>query len=121
MAFVLLFSTFSFSVEKHFCGTHLVDTAIFSKVEKCGMEMNSKASVKKKCCKDEVEVVKGQDELKLNTFDDLNFNSQSILVAHTYSYTNFFESLPKRIIPHKDYSPPNLVYDIQVLDAVYLI
>ena len=121
MAFFLLFSTCSFSVEKHFCGTHLVDTAIFSKVKKCEMEKPSKTPMNKTCCKDEIEIVKGQDELKLNTFENLNFSHQCIIVAYAYYYSNLFESLPKQIIPHKDYSPPNLIRDIQVLDRVYLI
>ena len=121
MTFALLFSTFSFSVEKHFCGTHLIDTAVFSKVKKCEMEKHSKTPMKKKCCKDEIEIVKGQDELKLNAFENLSFNHQCIIVAHAYYYNNLFENLPKQIIPHKDYSPPNLIRDIQVLDRVYLI
>lgn len=31
MAFLVLFSTFSFTVDKHFCGSFLVDKAIFLK------------------------------------------------------------------------------------------
>tara|TARA_R110002033_G_scaffold155892_1_gene192145 strand:+ start:131 stop:289 length:159 start_codon:yes stop_codon:yes gene_type:complete len=33
MALLVLFSTFSFTVDKHFCGNTLVDTAVFGKGE----------------------------------------------------------------------------------------
>ena len=35
------YSTFSYTVERHFCGDHLVDFAVFSEVEACGMPMVS--------------------------------------------------------------------------------
>ena len=38
MALLVLMSTVSVTIEKHFCGDHLVDVAIFSDAEKCGME-----------------------------------------------------------------------------------
>lgn len=119
MAVLVLFSTVSFTVEKHFCGDNLIDVAIFTEAKKCGdnMELTSKKS----CCKDEVEVVKGQDELKFSSFEDLDFSQQVFITSFAIVYSNLFESLPKQIIPFKDYSPPNLVVDIQVLDQVFII
>ena len=38
MAVLVLISTLSVSIEKHYCGDHLVDVAIFAEAEKCGME-----------------------------------------------------------------------------------
>jgi len=119
MAILVLFSTVSFTVEKHFCGDHLVDMAIFSTAKKCGNSMEK--TTYKSCCKDEVEVVQGQDELKFSSFEDLNLDQQIFIAAFIYSYSNLFQSLPKQIIPFKDYSPPNLVFDIQVLDQIFLI
>jgi len=121
LAFLVLFSTLSFTVESHYCGKRLVDTAIFTQVKGCGMEMPSNVTNTKGCCKHEVEVIKGQDELKFSAFDDLSISQQLFLTAFTYSYVNGFESLPKQIIPHKDYSPPNLIVDIQLLDEAFLI
>ena len=120
LALVVLFSTVSFTVEKHFCGEILVDVSIFSEVERCAME-TMELTQKKSCCKDEVDVIEGQDELKTTSFEDLEFEQQQFLIAFAQSYLNLFESLPKEVISHKDYSPPNLVYDIQVLDQVFLI
>lgn len=117
-----MFSTLSFTVEKHYCGDNLVDISVFSDVKKCGMEMSPNIeTIKKSCCKDEVDVVKGQNDLKLNTTDDLLPVQIIFLESFVYSFNVLFESLPKQIIPHKDYSPPNLVADIQLIDQVFTI
>jgi hypothetical protein len=117
-----MFSTLSFTVEKHYCGDNLVDIAIFSDVQKCGgMETENNDYVTKPCCKDATDIIKGQDELNTNDFQKINTTVELILVAYIYSYTALFESLPKEVIPHKDYTPPNLVKDIHVLDETFLI
>jgi hypothetical protein len=122
LSLLVLFSTLSFKVEKHYCGENLVDTAIFSEAKKCGgMDSEEVLYVKKPCCKDTVDIFEGQDELNTSDFEDLNQTVKLTLIAYAYSYSLLFESLPKRIIPHKDYSPPNLTKDIQVLDETYLI
>ena len=120
MALLVLFSTVSFTIEKHFCGDVLVDVSMFVEAEKCAMEA-MEILQKKTCCKDEVDVVKGQDKLKVSSFEDLDFEQQQFVTVFAYSYINGFESLPKQAIPNKDYSPPNLVADIQVLDQVFII
>ena len=124
MAFLVLFSTISFTIEKHFCGDKLIDVAVFSEVQKCGMEASESGQVtivKKDCCKDELEIVKGQDKLKITKFEDLHLDQQHFLATLVYSYTNLFRGLQAQIIPHKDYSPPNLVVDRQILDQVFII
>lgn len=124
IALLVLLSTISFTMEKHFCGDTLIDVAIFSKANTCGMDMDALAKIspeKKDCCKDELEIVKGQDQLKKTSFEDLYVDQQFFLTAFVYSFTNLFEGLPEQVIPHKDYSPPNLVTDIQVLDQVFII
>ncbi|MCF7567584.1 hypothetical protein L3X37_04290 [Sabulilitoribacter arenilitoris] len=120
LALLVLFSTVSFTIEKHFCGDVLVDVSMFTEAEKCEMEA-LEIQQKKTCCKDELQVVQGQDELKFSSFDDLEFEQQQFLASFVYSYTNLFKTLEKEIIPHKDYSPPNLVTDIQVLNETFLI
>jgi len=115
---LVLFSTFSFTVEKHYCGNTLVDVSVFSEVKGCDMEMKA-TSKKKTCCKDTVDVIEGQDELNTVSFDDLLFSKQ--LLFSTYGYVSLFESVQKRVIPDKDYSPPDIIFDIQLLDEVFLI
>ncbi|RED50367.1 hypothetical protein DFQ02_101396 [Seonamhaeicola aphaedonensis] len=123
LASLVLFSTLSFTIEKHFCGDVLVDVAVFTEVEKCDMETEEKALAeitKKPCCKDEIDVVKGQDEL-LKSFNDFNIKQQQFITSIFYSYINLFEGIPKKIVPCRGYSPPILVRDILVLDQVFLI
>ena len=122
LSLLVLFSTLSFTVEKHYCGENLIDTAIFSEVKKCGpMDSEDMVYIKKPCCKDTVDVFEGQDELNTSDFETLDKTLKFTLVAYVYTYSQLFESLPKPLIPHKDYSPPNLIKDIQVLDETYLI
>ena len=118
MAFLVMLSTMSFTVDKHYCGEHLVDKAVFSKAKTCGMQMN--AAAEDHCCTNEKVSVEGQDELKIS-FDSFGFHQQVFLSTFTYTYFELFESLPEQIIPFEDYSPPLLVQDIQLVDQVFLI
>ena len=77
MAFVVLFSTMSFTIDMHYCGDKLVETAIFNKAKGCGMEMDNPSAegcaiTKKNCCNDEQLIVDGQDELNFNEWDALS-------------------------------------------------
>ena len=123
LALMVLLSTFSFTVDKHFCGKLLVDAAVFSEAHSCGMDMENDAMAgmdEDSCCKDQKIQIDGQDELK-RSFDDLDFQKQLFVTSFTYSYFNLFEILPGREIPFQDYSPPLLVTDIQLLDQVFII
>lgn len=119
LTFLVLLSTVSFTVEKHFCGDVLIDVAVFSEAHKC--DLDAGVMQKKSCCKDELDVVKGQKELKFSSFDDLEFTHQQFIIAFSYAFINLFNGLEEQVVPHKDYSPPNLVADIQVLDQVFII
>ncbi|MDH7447890.1 hypothetical protein QBK95_19835 [Aquimarina sp. 2201CG14-23] len=123
---LVLFSTLSFTVEKHYCGRFLVDVAIFSKAKDCGMEMNTHAEdqelqVKKKsCCKDEIIILEGQDELKtsLDQFDQFH---QTFITTFIYSYIDLFSLRKEKNIVPKEYAPPELVADIHILYETFLI
>ncbi len=123
MALVVLVSTLSFTVESHYCGEHLVDTAIFTKAKSCkGIVSIENTTIKtKSCCKNTIEVLKGVDHLKLNSFNDLDSSLQHPITTFLYNPIQLFKSLPKLIVPHKNYVPPNLVIDYQVLHDVYII
>ena len=120
LSVLVLVSTFTFTVEKHFCGDHLVDTAILSSAKKCGgMDVEENDS-KKTCCKDTVDVVEGQDKLTKN---DIQYLDIEIVTLYTFIYSqlSLYNSLDKPIIPHNNYAPPNIVKDIHILDETYLI
>ena len=126
MAFVVLFSTMSFTISEHYCGEHMVDWALFSKAEACGMEMQKPTSTgdcsvqKDNCCSDVVIQIEGQRELKAN-LSDLSHEQAVFIAFYIDSYINLFEGLDTHIVPFKYYSPPLLVKDIQVLDEVFII
>ncbi|WP_178989784.1 HYC_CC_PP family protein [Winogradskyella schleiferi] len=124
LSFLVLFSTLSLTIEKHFCGDTLIDVAIFSESEKCSDDISysdNDSIMEKSCCKDEIDVIEGLSNVTLNSFEDLDLIQQYLLFAYSYSYINLFEDLSNSIVPHKDYSPPILIKDLQVLDETYLI
>ncbi len=130
MAVLVLFSTLSISIEKHYCGEHLVDVAIFTEAEKCGMEaanMGQETSgedslfMKNSCCKDVVDLVEGQDELSLEKTKELNSHQKVFIFSIAYTFSGLFELEPQDHSPFEYYSPPNVVEDIQVLNQVFLI
>ena len=124
LALLVLVSTFSFTVDKHFCGNLLVDQAIFSKASSCGMDMPSHSGTdlmdQDNCCSNQNISVAGQDELKIS-FQALNLDQQLFLTAFTYSYSNLFEGIPQQVISFKNYTPPLIVKDIPVLNDTFLI
>jgi len=126
MTFVVLFSTMSFTIDMHYCGDTLVDTAIFKKAKTCGMEMQSSTTdsdcsiTKKDCCTDKEINIDGQDELKIS-FDKLTLDQQVFVASFVYTYTNLFEGLEKNVTSYRDYAPPLVVKTIYKLDETYLI
>lgn len=121
MAFLVLFSTMSFTVDKHFCGSYLVDQAVFSEAQDCGMEHPVEGEMTAEDgCSDQKVSIEGQDDLKIS-FNDLELPQQVFLASFTFSYVELFEELPQHSIPFSDYSPPLLVYDIHLLDETFLI
>lgn len=126
MSFVVLFSTMSFTIDLHYCGDTLMDTAIFQKAKACGMKMetaitSSKCSITKKdCCKEEQIVVKGQDELKI-TFEKLSFDQQIFVASFVYSYVNLIEYFEENARTFSEYPPPLITKSIYKLDETYLI
>ncbi|WP_409446083.1 HYC_CC_PP family protein [Mariniflexile rhizosphaerae] len=126
MSFVVLFSTMSFTIDMHYCGDTLMDTAIFHKAKTCGMEIQKTTTssdcsiVKKDCCKEEQIVVKGQDELKI-AFEKLSFDQQIFVASFVYSYENLFEYFEENAYTLSEYPPPLIIKSIYKLDETYLI
>ena len=128
MAFLVIFSTMSFTVEKHFCGKSLVGHAVFSSVEKCKSEMHTCGAEemahmnmkKDACCTNQVEKISGQDELNVSSFS-FDFAPQFLAVSIPFIQIDLIEELPSEIIPYPPYEPPKLVYDLHVLCQVFII
>ncbi|MBA10835.1 MAG: hypothetical protein CMC73_06490 [Flavobacteriaceae bacterium] len=124
LALIVLSSTMSFTIEKHFCGDKLIDVALFSELNKCNMDSSSidlEEFVKKMCCKDEVNIVTGQDELLMHDFDDLSMDIQTALFEVTQSINHLVsvELLSKKSF--NDYSPPKLIVNRLIVNQNFLI
>ena len=125
MAFVVLFSTMSFTMNMHYCGGALVETAIFQKAKGCGMEMEKPAIegcsiTKKNCCDDKQLAIEGQDELQLQ-IDKITFEQQVFIASFVHTYINLFEGLDSNVSSYKEYKPPLVVRQIFKIDETYLI
>jgi hypothetical protein len=128
MAVVVLMTTTSFTVDMHYCGEKLVDFSFFQKAEGCGMEKAQVSKIacqnpmltQKACCSDEQMIKQGQDDLKIS-FDKLSFEQQVFVASLTYSYLNLFEGTTSTDVPFKDYPPPFVKRDVQVLHQTFLI
>lgn len=125
MAAVVLTSTLSFSVHKHFCGPFLKDISVIVPSHGCGMEKNGDTescaiSEQVSCCNDIVELVKGQDDLKLS-WDNFSLEQQQFIALFTYSYIYNFTGDVLLESPFTAYSPPLVTRDIPVLHQSFLI
>lgn len=128
MGILVLLSTTSFAVDKHYCGDFLVDMAILSEAETCDMQVPDhshsgdalSSADEDFCCSNHKTVIEGQDEL-VSSVKSLEFNQQVFLSTLTYSYIDLFRISPEQVVPFKYYSSPLLVRDVQLLDQVFLI
>ena len=130
LALIVLLSTMSFSLDMHFCGDHLVDFSIFDQVGTCMMKAEKskdfgtcevmKMDTETRCCSDIEVTIEGQDDLKVS-FDQLTFDQQVFITSFGYSYKHLFERFEENLIPFRDYSPPPLIRDVQILDQTFLI
>lgn len=125
MALLLLFSTVSFSVDMHFCGGDLVDLGFFEKDAKCSMMLPDTPKGEclmaiMNCCSDQELVQEGLDEL-LVSVDNMTYEQQKFITTFisVFTFLNYYP--PRKIIPFKEYSPPLLTHDFQVVNATFLI
>ena len=127
MAFVVLMTTMSFTVNMHYCGKVLVDYSVFNAAKTCGMEKMQPAFncelapiAKKSCCSNKQLIVEGQDDLK-KSFYTLSFEQQFFVAIFSQSYINLFKEKAATAILFADYPPPFLKQDILVLHQIFLI
>ena len=125
MAFVVLCSTLSFTVNMHYCGDTLVETAMFHKAKGCGMAMEQPttkacAITKKNCCNDEQLVVAGQDELQLQV-DTFSFQKHAFIASFVFTYDTLFKGVDHKVTSFEEYEPPPVTRKLYQLDETYLI
>lgn len=124
LAILVLFSTVSLTIEKHYCGDVLVDVSVFSQGQGCSVNSDDAKQILLEtvsCCKSYTDVVQGQDTLAFNTFTDLEYAHQLFFNYYIYSFSTLFENLPKRNTLYDKYLPPKLIVDLHVVNNVFLI
>ncbi len=129
MAFVVLCTTMSFTVNMHYCGDTLVDYSLTNHTKSCGMEVKQDKKIPsacdtmvnaKSCCSDKTLSAKAQDDLK-PVFHSLDLKQQFLAVTFLYSYVSIFSLETLDTTSFTAYSPPTLIRDIQTLDQVFII
>jgi hypothetical protein len=125
MAFVVLFSTMSFTVDMHFCGDTLVATSMFQKAMGCGMKMEKPAAegcaiVKSNCCKDKQMIIDGQDEMQLSTAT-ISFEQQVFITSFVHTYVHLFEGVATAVTAYQAYREPLVSRQLYKLAETYLI
>lgn len=125
LAFLVLFSTFSFTVEKHYCGDFLMDVSLldtsFVNDEGCCSDYFKVATVTADCCTDELHKVEGQDELQLNKVSKITFKQEQFLTAFVFSYKDLFITNKSKDNFYSDFLLPDKFLDYQVLFQSFLI
>lgn len=126
MALVVMFSTMSFSINKHYCMDHLVDVSFILPADNCGMEMdftdNTEGSqlTAGACCADEHIAVEGQEDVKPSP-EWSPEKQQLVAAAFLYTYSLLFEEEEIEKNEFLDYSPPLITKDLPVIYESYLI
>ena len=120
LSLLVLMASTSFTIDKHYCGETLVDVSYFGAADNCGMENIKSSKKKKKCCKNETEII------KLSAFDKENLiqsSTQEIQfpIHHANTHINLFQEVELEKEFCKKYPPPDIVQDIQVLYEIFLI
>jgi hypothetical protein len=118
VAFLVLFSTLSFTVDRHYCGERLIDVAVFSEASGCGMEIEKGNSdvlsfSKKSCCKNETSIVEG-NSIDQQALQKLKLPQIHFLTAFLVSYDNFFVDTTQASSLYL-YKPPIIHKDITLL------
>jgi hypothetical protein len=120
LALIVLCSTLSFTIEKHYCGGILVEVSMFAESVKCGM--HGQATFEKPpCCKDEIAVVQGQDTLQLSVLKTLKFYKYPITLASIPYFSLSVLPQLERFVCFQAHAPPTTTPNIQIRDQVFLI
>lgn len=127
LAIVVLFSSFSFTIDKHICMGEVTDVSYFTEVDFCEMhvdqcnidKLTQSKQLKENCCIETQVLIPNNQSLQY-TNDYFQLSQIQFALAFTFSYLNLFE-VREKITPFKDYSPPIVDKDIQVLYQTFLI
>ena len=126
LVLTILLASNSYAISSHFCGETLVAVSYIGDDLECGMEepeddCDGETSVKKDCCSDILTIIEAEE---LNATVDFSTNKQliSFVAVFIESYINLFQKsifVEKELF--KDFSPPDIEENIQILHQTFLI
>lgn len=129
MAFIVLFSSLSFTMNQHVCGGEIANTTFFIDADNCGMDMNvckndtskQQTSVDKEpCCKDISTLIQGNDNNQQAQHLSLQIPQLEFATAFVYTYVLRFKEISS-ISLYAMYKPPLVYKNIQTLFQVFRI
>lgn len=129
LALIVIFSSMSFTVEKHVCMDEVTDIAFFTEAESCGMEADecdtpgsddTDSYNDEDCCTDISQYIPGT-HIEQQAIDGFEVAQVPFIIAFTYTFLNIVEVTEERT-PYTYYaSPPVTDRDIQILYQTFLI
>ena len=127
LALVVLFSTFSFTVEKHVCMGEVTDISYFTEVDTCGMiedncmlnDEKHTSFEKENCCDNIVDLIPGNQN-EQQALQNLKINQVQFVLIFNYAYVGLFKE-KEQPIAFNFYPPPIVDKNIQALYQTFLI
>jgi hypothetical protein len=122
IAFLVLFSTFSFSVNHQYCKGALIAISYIGATEVCKSDVKDDFSFTVKgCCSNKVETIKGQNELQIHGSKKLTTAKEKFITIDFTFYRRLF--IDKFSRAHKPIAlfPVNIPINHQVLHQCFLI
>ncbi len=128
LALAVLFSTLSFTVEKHVCMGEVTDVSYFDKVESCGMEKtecddteSDHDLVKRQNCCDTLQELIPGDPAEQQAIQGLEIQDFDYIVSYISTYLSEYEPLEEVNLIEYGPDPPLVERDIQALYQTFLI
>ncbi len=128
LALAVLFSTLSFTVEKHVCMGEVTDVSYFDKVESCGMEETEcgdsetrhDMAKRQNCCDTLQELIPG-DPAEQQAIQSLEIQDYDYIVSYISTYLSEYEQYDVVSLTEFGPDPPLVERDIQTLYQTFLI
>lgn len=124
LSLIVLMSTMSFTIYKHYCGEFLVDVSYMGEADGCGMNMDSNSEdqevFKKKCCKNESEFVEASVFQKEQAVS-LKEQQQTRLVFTDVIVKEIWVRINENVHQFADIPPPDIEVDFNILYQTFLI
>jgi hypothetical protein len=127
LAFIVLFTSFSFTIEKHICVVKSSDVSYVTdadfydmSVEECNLHKSARSKEQTEdCCFDTHNFVPVNQNVQ-QVVESFELSKVQFIFAYSYAYSHLFE-IKEDITSFIDFSPPFVDRDVQVLYQTFII